>query len=82
MSIQKQITELHDMMLEHHEKTSSELTDIKVTVGRMDERMKNFDIKIAEHDREIKSLNKWKWGIKGIGLASLSALIKSFFNTH
>ena len=55
------------------------INQILVNQGRMEEKLDNA-VKIQDrHSKDIRALNKFRWGIIGTGIFSVGALIKSWF---
>jgi len=56
------------------------INKILINQGRMEEKLDNA-IKIQDdHSKDIKALNRFKWGIVGTGFFSTLALLKAWFD--
>ena len=61
------------------DKILAQQSNVLVNQARMEEKLDNA-IKVQEsHSKDIKALNKFRWGIVGTGVFSVGALIKSCF---
>jgi len=55
------------------------INQILINQGRMEEKLDNYKEKLDDHSKDIKALNRFRWGIIGTAFFSSLALLKSWF---
>ena len=61
-----------DKILENQSKTNTSLAVIE-------ERLKSKDRRLTKVEKDVKDLNKFKWGVIGTAAVSISTFVKSMF---
>lgn len=55
--------------------SDEDITEIKVTLARIDANLKRFMQDLEDHETRLRSLDKWRWGMPSTLGVALIALI-------